>query len=188
MQQRRQQTQTWQQDYETILNDMSPAEIEQFQGDPETVLEQYGVSIGSLTENLLSDEQAIDPVAARLGDSDPNVSFKTRWWGVQVILNEAATQLAVQGSNGLSTLSKAIAGGTAGIPGFGSLVAAMASVFALAFQLQAAAIQFVDDGSGVHFNWTWAQLGFLTVPVIGPVAIASMLTPVSNSEDARRRK
>lgn len=177
-----QQKLNWQNDYQTILNSLNPVQIDQFQADPESLLAQYGTSIGALTENMLSDEQALVRASSTscLANPRPQMCPILRLWGVQLILNEPATKLTEQGSSGLSALTSTVAAGAAVIPALGSAFAAMAAIFASALQLQSEAIAFVDQGSGVHFNWTWAQLASLTVPALNAVLIGSMLVPSSN--------
>ncbi|MFO7565266.1 MAG: hypothetical protein R6X02_21665 [Enhygromyxa sp.] len=182
-----QQQEKWQDDYKTILEGLSPAQIKDFQADPETLLQKYDTSIGALTEDLLSDEQDLDLARLRGFGSDADASIELHWWGVQFILNEAATKLTEQGSSGLSGLTTVIAAVGATIPGFGTAFAAVAGSFAGALQMQSAAIQFVDQGAGVHFNWTWAQLAVMTVPGLNAAVIASMLVPFSNGKAAARR-
>jgi hypothetical protein len=180
--------QNWETDYLTILQDIQtkPQVIESFQGDPEAFLEQYGTTTGDLIANMLQDETN---VLVTNGDciekTTPDACVNTHWWGIQLIFNEAATQLAQDGANGVSGLSTAIASTAPSIPGLGAVVGVIAGVIAGAMVVASAAISYVDEGSGIHFNWNWGQLAALTIPGISQVSMATMLIPFSNLSNSK---
>lgn len=158
-----------------------PEQVRQlFFQNPLEILGQYGITEELLAAGAMNSSGPATPAVSELRSADSGVTASTHWWGVVLTFDEPSTVKLEGGATMASGLGGVVSAALAPIPLVGQALAGIGAVIVGALVMEAAALQLADNGRGVHFNWTWAQIGLMTVPVINVASLVTMLIPIGN--------
>jgi hypothetical protein len=103
-------------------------------------------------------------------------TIETNWWGFDIIMDEDLTNDFAIGTGSAGSLGPILAGAlvSAGVV-TGGAATVIGTAFAAAIGAKAAEIKIIDNGAGVHWPVTWAQLAPLVVTVGFPPTLTVMI-------------
>jgi hypothetical protein len=132
-----------------------------------------------LIENLTYGVNSTPPTQSDVSNpSDYSITVESHWWGLDLIMNEDATQAVINGSLVGPLLTSGIAAAFAAATIITPVVAgAIGAAFAAALGAKTLQMRLTDKGNGVHWPITWLQWGTLILAAPGgpPAVLAALL-------------
>ena len=114
------------------------------------------------------------------------ITVETKWWGIDIILNEKVTADLIAGVTGSGVVAGFVAKalGFAGVITGGAATVIGAGIAAI-FAIKIAQMKIVNRGNGVHFPITWLQWAAIVAALpAGPAGIlaagAVFIHPIPN--------
>jgi hypothetical protein len=180
--------------FNTLMDQMKadPAAMAGFQNDPLPQLRKAGipllpaVSMPPAAQAFVPQADVGTRAAGLLGAGGEQISAHTKWWGVDIVMNEKLTQDVIAGVTAGGPLAGAIAAALSAAGAVtGGVATAIGAAFAAVFALKVAEIKIIDNGGGVHWPISWVQWAALVAAVPGgPAAITAaamaFIHPVRN--------